>query len=241
MRWLTNRIKIWIDGAAADAVAKAMPKPEPKVSLPALDILVEKHGYGRTLQEKVPVAADGSPIPWYTYPAVEFFGQLDARGLRIFEFGCGNSSLFWAHKGAEVFAVEHDRAWFEKMSAMSVRLRQLVLRESAADYARAIADAGDEFDIIIIDGAWRNECARAALPHLRKGGCIILDNSDWYIDVAEFLRTREFLQIDFSGFGPINNYCWTTSLLVPATCVLNAHLNHPRPIGGVEVGKGATW
>jgi hypothetical protein len=239
--WLTSKIKVYIDRAAVNAVAEAMPKPEPKLSLPAFDILVEKHGYGRTLGEKVPVAADGSPIPWYTYPAVEFFGQLDARGLRIFEFGSGHSSLFWAHKGAEVFAVEHDRAWFEKMSTMSACLRQLELRESTAEYVRAIADVGGEFDIIIIDGVWRNQCAQAALAHLRKDGCIILDNSDWYTDVAEFLRAREFLQVDFSGFGPINHYCWTTSLLVPAASVLKSRLQHPRPIGGIEACKAATW
>ena len=241
MRWLTNWTKVRIGRAAANAVAQPMPKPEPEKPLLALDILVEKQGYGRTLREKVSVAADGSPIPWYTYPAVEFFGQLDARGLRIFEFGCGHSSLFWAHKGANVFAVEHDRAWFDKMSTMSALLRQLELRESTAEYVRAIADAGGEFDIIIIDGVWRNECAQASLAHLRKGGCIILDNSDWYTDVADFFRRREFLQVDFSGFGPINNYCWTTSLLVPAASVLSSRLKHPRPVGGIDVCKAANW
>lgn len=245
MRWLKNRIKSYIDLAVANSVANvvadATPKAEPQLFLPAVDILVERQGYGRTLHEKVPVAADGSPIPWYTYPAVEFFGQLDARGLRIFEFGCGNSSLFWAHKGAEVFAVEHDRAWFERMSTMSARLRQLVLRESDAEYACAIADAGGEFDIVIIDGVWRNQCAEAALAHLRKGGCIILDNSDWYTDVADFLRGRGFLQIDFNGFGPINSYCWTTSLLIPAVSVLGSRLKHPRPVGGIDICKPAIW
>jgi hypothetical protein len=243
MRRLKHWIKVWIDRAVRKTVAGPAPKPEPESSLPlpVLDILVGGQGYGRTLREKVPVAANGAPIPWYTYPAVEFFGQLDARGLRIFEFGCGHSSLFWAHKGADVFAVEHDRAWFEKMSAMSARLKQLVLRESIEEYVRAIADAGGDFDIIIIDGIWRNQCAQAALPYLRKEGCIILDNSDWYTDVAEFLRGQEFLQVDFSGFGPINNYCWTTSLLVPAKSVLNGRLKHPRPVGGIDVCKLTNW
>lgn len=243
MRRLKHWIKVCIDRAITKTVAGPAPKPEPESSLPppVLDILVERQGYGRTLREKVPVAADGTPIPWYTYPAVEFFGQLDARGLRIFEFGCGHSSLFWAHKGADVFAVEHDRAWFEKMSAMSARLKQLVLRESIEEYVRAIADVGGEFDIVIIDGVWRNQCAQAALPHLREGGCVILDNSDWYTDVAESLRKRGFLQVDFSGFGPINSYCWTTSLLLQTTSVLNSRLTHPRPVGGIQVCKLATW
>ncbi|WP_315716378.1 MULTISPECIES: hypothetical protein [unclassified Bradyrhizobium] len=241
MRWLKDRINAYVQRTVANALAHATPKPEPKAFEPALDILVNKYGYGRTLELKLPVAVDGKPVPWYTYPALEYFEQLDARGLRIFEFGCGNSSLFWANKGAKVTAVEHDPAWFEKMLHRSSRLEKLILREGVTEYAGAISEIGGEFDVIIIDGVWRNQCARAALPHLSAGGCIVLDNSDWYTDVAEFFRGEGFLQVDFSGFGPINIYCWTTSLLVRSDSILNGRLNHPRPVGGIEACRGSNW
>ena len=49
----------------------------------------------RTIDEKVCVDRDGNPLPWYTYPAIEYLSQFDYGEKTIFEFGCGYSSLFW--------------------------------------------------------------------------------------------------------------------------------------------------
>lgn len=44
---------------------------------------------------------------------------------------------------------------------------------------------------------------------------LILDNSDWYPKSVAFLREKlRWMQTDFHGFGPINNYTWTTSIFV---------------------------
>lgn len=234
---IKNRIKNYIDAA----VAASMPKAPQEPAYPAVEILLQRQGYARTVESRLPVAADGSPIPWYTYPAVEYFNQLDARGLRVFEYGSGNSSLYWAGKGAQVWSVEHDPAWWKTMGERSAQLQGLFLRETASGYASAIAEAGGEFDVIVVDGAWRNECAQAALPHLRKGGMVILDNSDWYTDVSDFLKRQGLFQVDFNGFGPINNYCWTTSILLACDSLLQGRVGHPKPLGGIEVFKGDKW
>ena len=47
----------------------------------------------RTIDEKVCLDRNGNPIPWYTYPAIEYLSQFDYSRKTIFEFGCGNSSL----------------------------------------------------------------------------------------------------------------------------------------------------
>ena len=229
-----RKLKAYIDRA----VHEATPKP---LAYPTLKILAELHGHARTREVKLPVAADGSPLPWYTYPAIEFFNQMRADGLRIFEYGSGNSSLYWANKGARVWSVEHDSAWHETMRRRSAALQDIFLRETPETYAAAIETVGGEFDIIVIDGAWRNESAAKALPRLKPGGMLILDNSDWYTDVSGFFKNRGFFQIDFSGFGPINDYCWTTSVLLHAKCILAERINHPRPIGGIEVYKADKW
>lgn len=234
---IKKRIKDYIDRMIAESLPRSVEKPV----FPAVDTLLERHGYARTVETKLPVAADGSPIPWYTYPAIEYFNQLDAKGLRVFEYGSGNSSLYWAHKGAEVWSVEHDSAWYESMGIRSAQLKGLFLQESPSQYASAIADAGGDFDLIVIDGAWRNECAMTALAHLRPDGMIILDNSDWYTDVSEYFKGQGFFQVDFSGFGPINNYCWTTSILLPFKSSLTGHIHNPQPIGGIEAYKTDKW
>ncbi len=218
-----------------------MPTPAAESPCSPHEIVFQGHGFPRTLESKLPIAADGSPLPWYTYPAIEYCNQLDATNLDIFEYGSGNSSLYWAHKGAKVWSVEHDPVWYENMRAKSAQLCGLWLQADRESYAASIKDVGLAFDIVIIDGAWRNECAAEALAHVRSGGLIILDNSDWYKDVTQFLRSHGFFQVDFNGFGPVNNYCWTTSIFLPFPSPYAERLGHPHPIGGIEVSKSDKW
>lgn len=213
----------------------------PSALAPNYEILARRQGLADSVESGRPVAADGSPIPWYTYPAIEYLSQLDARDLAVFEFGCGNSSLFWARKEARVWCVEHNPQWHATVSAQSFLLQSLALRETKETYAAAVNESGELFDIIVIDGIWRNECLREALPRLRPGGLVILDNSDWYVDVAESLRQAGFFQVDFNGFGPCNPYCWTTSLFFSWSSPLAGRMGPPRPIGGIPVTRGENW
>jgi hypothetical protein len=41
---------------------------------------------------------------------------------------------------------------------------------------------------------------------------IILDNADWFPKSTSALRASNLLQVDMTGFGPVNKYVWTTSL-----------------------------
>lgn len=82
------------------------------------------------------------------------------------------------------------------------------------DYVNSIKLSSQKFDVIIIDGSYRYECALTAVEKLREGGIIILDNSDWYEKTAFFLRDANLIEVDMTGFGPINNYTWTTSFFI---------------------------
>jgi len=44
---------------------------------------------------------------------------------------------------------------------------------------------------------------------------VILDNSDRYKETSKYLREElDLIEVDFHGFGPINNYTWTTSIFL---------------------------
>src|SRR3712207_2933796 len=58
-----------------------------------------------------PVDAKGQPVPWYTYPAIEYVRQLDFSDKEVFEYGSGQSTLFWAQAAKRVVSVEEDEAW----------------------------------------------------------------------------------------------------------------------------------
>lgn len=170
--------------------------------------------YGHNMSRKLgkPVLKDGTTIPWYTYAAIEFLDQFDLSGKTVFEWGCGNSSVYFAARSKKVISVEHDQAWFERMDKMKDANQEIVLT-SLEEYPGGIGRFAQTFDIIVIDGQRRFDCVQKAMPFLNEGGMIILDNSDWFYLSAAYLREEHgLMQVDFHGFGPINRYTWTTSV-----------------------------
>jgi hypothetical protein len=55
-------------------------------------------GWFRSCREQASVDANGNPIPWITYPAIEFLVKRINNQLSVFEYGCGNSTLWWASR-----------------------------------------------------------------------------------------------------------------------------------------------
>ncbi|WP_146749543.1 hypothetical protein [Ensifer adhaerens] len=76
-------------------------------------------GWLESAKQHKPMTADGEPCPWYTYPMLHFLGTRQLADLRVFEYGSGNSTLWWSRKAKSVVSVEHDRDWFELISKQS--------------------------------------------------------------------------------------------------------------------------
>jgi hypothetical protein len=176
------------------------------------------YGFLRSVATEKPLAGDGEPYPWYTYPALEYLKQLDFSDKTVFEYGCGHSTLFWAARAARVVSVEHNPDWYSLVRAKLPGNCTLVHEPQSDDYAAAIARFDQQFDVIVVDGLvtgrTRLKCARAALPWLRDGGMIILDNSDWLPESARVLRAAGLIEVDMTGFAPINDYTCTTSFFL---------------------------
>jgi hypothetical protein len=202
-------------------------------------ILGERLGQVRSIAESRPVDALGRPIPWYTYPAIEYLERLALEGASIFEFGCGNSTRYWCRRGARVTAVEHSREWFDEVSA-SVESAVLLHRGDRDSYVAALREADTSFDVIVIDGVWREHCVDEAIARAGPHTLVILDNSDWYDEAGARLRAAGWLEVSFSGFGPCNNYTWTTSLFFGASRALPG-LAPPTPVGGIEAVRTSLW
>ena len=121
-------------------------------------------------------------LPWWNVRAtraVEAFLAGRAKA-RVFEYGAGASTAWLARRAASVTSVEHHAEWQKLISPIIERLgnAQLWGRELAGDaYIGAIDEAGGEFDLIVIDGRRRVECLARALPHLRKDGLVLFDDS----------------------------------------------------------------
>lgn len=184
-----------------------------------IDMWREEFAIERSIDEKVCLDRDGNPIPWYTYPAIEYLSQFDYRDKKIFEYGCGYSSLFWAQRAKQVVSIEDNPSWFEKwQKQFNEPNLQIRWRDEGEIYENAVFEDGNKYDVIVIDGKRRAQCAEAAIKALNGGGMIILDDSDRintsneYVKAVANLKSENLLQVDFYGFCPMNNYTKTTSI-----------------------------
>lgn len=210
--------------------------PKTAVLLRNVNILATEHGQWNSINRNQSVDRLGRPLPWYTYPAIQYLDALDVSGCDVFEFGSGNSSLYWAGRARTVTSVEDNPLWHKHVLAGAMVNQTLLLRTERDAYVAAIANGGMRYDIVVIDGNHRVECTKAAMDHLDPGGMIVLDNSDRETErpCSSILRDAGFIQIDFCGFGPINGYCWSTSVFFRRTFSLPRNHLGPRPVGGLE-------
>lgn len=198
-------------------------------------ILASQYGQWRSARERMAVDTLGTAIPWYTYPAIEYLKSFDFKECDVFEFGSGNSSLYWSSRARSVISVEDNQGWFEVMNQRKRQNQTIIHRADGAGYVSALTEQNKLFEIIVIDGNWRAECTIAAIKCLKEEGMIVLDNSDRQIEkgCCKLLRDKGFMQIDFSGFGPINGYCWSTSVFMKSPTLLQRNFAGPSPIGGL--------
>lgn len=175
-------------------------------------LLPDYYGYERTVVEQRPIWVDGTPIPWMTYPAINYLNQLNIADRQIFEYGCGASTLYWARRARQIYTVEHDEEWCARTRG-KVPANAEIMLASGMDYVRAVG-LNAPHDIIVVDGRWRAECVIESHRFLKPGGMLILDNAERYPVLTEFLRERGLIQVDMIGLGPQNTYNWCTSFFL---------------------------
>ncbi len=236
-----HRFSVLLDEATPEQLEK---------SLQAWRIFKREQGYLRSLVENQCVDANGSPVPWYTYPAIEQLSKWDFSNARVLEYGCGNSTLWWMRRAAHVTSIESSKEWYQRVKD---RLRgNCEIHLSEVDESGESVDVGqidsyvnliddlDRFDVIIVDGVnqagVRYRCAEKALDHLNENGLLIVDNTDWLPRTCAMLREKGLLEVDYSGLGPLNIYAETTSFFMPKGFKPNpVHPDHPGfSIGGLK-------
>ena len=211
--------------------------------LNSFNALAKIYGQLNSMEHKASIDANGRPIPWYTYPAIEYLSNLDLSQKRVFEYGSGNSSLWWATRCQEILAIESDREWYNKVNAIKPSIggafRGYRLCEDMEAYVKHhdIVNA----NIVIIDGTFRTNCAAFFLSKMLEPNnfeILIYDNADWQPDIIRILNQKlpEWVEVDFHGFGPINDFTSTTTIFlnskVKQTYARNISSMYATPHGG---------
>ena len=199
-------------------------------------MIEEDYGHYLSIATSSSVNKNFEPLPWFTYPAIQYLQQLDLSQKNIFEWGSGNSSLFFAERSKSVLSIEDNPEWYEKISKQKKPNHTIILI-SKEELFTCILSTGKKYDVIVIDGDnSRSSCIEPALRSLASNGMIILDNSDWFKNSAKRIREAGLIQVDMHGFGPINDYPWTTSFFLTRDFCFSplSNIQPVNPIGGIK-------
>lgn len=143
--------------------------------------------------------------PWWPYPAIERIESIIGPSSVVLEYGTGASTLWMAKRVARIYGIEGSPYWLERVKNLAAKRGlanvSLFLRDSSrypetgarsAQFNEEFAglDGIEEtsFDFIVVDGAARWLCIEKALPRLKSGGYLYLDDSDADKDWCHYLE-----------------------------------------------------
>ena len=174
-------------------------------------------GWFRSFKTKQSVDKNGNPIPWNTYTYINFIENRLRKHFDIFEYGSGNSTLWYAQRAGTIKSVENDKTWFELISKKIPSNSKIVYKELEYDgeYSKEVLRDDKNYHIIVIDGRDRNNCLKNAVNKLTDDGIIVFDNSEAeeYQESISLILKQGYKRIDFLGILPIVAHSSCTTIL----------------------------
>ncbi len=140
-----------------------------------------------------------SRVPWLPFAAIDNLATYVTPESRVFEFGGGGSTAWFADRGASVTTAEHDPEWAQMIrdAVPQVDLR----RVDGPDYPAAIDDDAP-YDIVLVDGEQRVECVRHGMAKVGRGGVLVLDDANVPQHGQAFDLLIEWPYEIFEGLAP---------------------------------------
>lgn len=169
-------------------------------------------------------------VPWITFRAIDWLDAYLKPDMCVFEYGAGGSTLYFVERAREVISVEHDKGFYqivqEIISRHNRKSCELLLHEPTLcsessrnfashqerykgqcfeSYVKAIDRCPDKsLDLVLVDGRARLACVARALPKIRPGGALMLDNSERPDYAAAYKMMSALQRLDFPGLTPWN-------------------------------------
>lgn len=183
-------------------------------------------GWINSFVKKRPVDKENNPVPWLTLPFNAFITDRLTSEMTVFEYGSGNSTLFYAKRVKMVVAVENDKKWMDEIKGSMPSNVELIfenLKNNQDRYNNAAALTGRKYDVIVVDGRERVKCIFNSLGSLTEKGVLVLDNSDResYLPGIDFMMAKGFRKIDFWGIAPSYAHQTCTTVFYRSSNCLN--------------------
>ncbi len=168
----------------------------------------------------------GEPIPWYSYPAIDFLNQRNHSHRSVLEFGAGCSTLFWAKRCGKVLAFEGNPRWFHELNAKlpsNVDLKAISV-DSRGRWLRQVEEVlrqggYGKFDLVVIDGLHRKDLARLSTQWVHHEGAVVADDAESW-GCCESFKDLGFQRVDFFGHAPATFLPHCTSIYFKEGCYL---------------------
>lgn len=107
-------------------------------------LFLQPSGWEKSHFLQRPVKQDETPLPWFTYGAIEFLHGAVRPSDTVFEFGAGYSTLWWQEHAEKVVSVEHDPDWASE------------IQHQLSDNAEIYVQTADQSVLGNLDGITRN-------------------------------------------------------------------------------------
>lgn len=171
-----------------------------------------------------PVDRSGAPIPYITFACMYLLSERARKTHSVFEFGSGASTFWWAERVERVISVEHSKRWHREQIQRVPGNVELLFRPLTENgpYSNTARERPEKFDIIVIDGRDRANCALNSVEALTPGGVIVWDNSERepYQAAQDKLVSMGFRKLPFRSTGPVNKKPGETSVFYrPGNCL----------------------
>ena len=166
-------------------------------------------------------------MPWYTFPCLDYIKSLDIKDWDVFEWGGGCSTVWYSKNCKSVTTLENDHKWSQEIESYFIEhginnysLHTIEVPASAnqdhpnkEQYLTYISKLGKTYDLIIIDGSYRNDAIEKSLQHIKPKGMIIFDNFEQDTSGYTSLPNKKLLeQYELTVYVQQNRPYWKTAI-----------------------------
>lgn len=115
--------------------------------------------------------------PWMDNREIQKIVSYLKPNYKMFEWGCGGSTIYFSKFVSLYRSVEHKREWYNKIKQSVGKNTEIFLYENTDDYQSYITSISkykDQYDAILVDGRQRVLCSIIAKSFLKTNGLLFV-------------------------------------------------------------------
>lgn len=131
-------------------------------------------------------------LPWMHRKEIDLVKSYLHTSYKMFEWGCGGSTLYFSEYVRLYRSIEHNLQWFQKIKPQikeNTELYHINNSNDYKDYINAISLYEDSYDVILVDGRHRVSCSIKAKEFLKKDGILLVHDffkREYYFPIMKY-------------------------------------------------------